>query len=119
MHARNKAQFGLAVKIYSVKIFLLNNSAICLVNTKAQNKQMHGRISPRRACNPCGYTMKISCRYHKLLIYHVKTITEKDGLPPFKFGWSTIGTVRIRFLKKDSFVTYSEHNQNFMERADL
>ena len=39
---------------------------------KPQNKQMHGRISPRRACNPCGYTMKMISWYHRLLIYDVK-----------------------------------------------
>ena len=45
---------------------------------------MHGRISPRRACNPCGYTMKISSRYHRLLIYDVKRTTKIDGMGPFK-----------------------------------
>ena len=39
---------------------------------KPQNKQMHGRISPRTACNLCGYTMKMSSRYHRLLIYVIK-----------------------------------------------
>ena len=38
---------------------------------KLQNKQMHGRISPRRACNPCGYTIKMNSRDHRLLIYDV------------------------------------------------
>ena len=52
--------------LQSKQIFILNNSAIWLVNTKPQNKQMHGRISPVRACNPCGNTMKISSRYHRL-----------------------------------------------------
>ena len=78
------AEFGLAIKICSVWIFILNNSAIWLVNTKPQNKQMHGRISSRRTCNPCGYTMKISYRYHKLLIYYVKRTTKIDGMDPFK-----------------------------------
>ena len=27
---------------------------------------------PRRSCNPCGYTMKMSSRYHRLLIYDEK-----------------------------------------------
>ena len=44
---------------------------------------MHGRISPIRGCNPCGYTMKMSSRYHKLLIYDVKLTTKIDGLGPF------------------------------------
>ena len=78
-----KAQFGLAIKIYSVWIVIVNKSAIWLVKTKPQNKQMHGRIPPRRACNPCGYTMKISCRYHRLLIYDVKRTTKIDGMGPY------------------------------------
>ena len=42
--ARNyKAQFGLAIKIY-LCMCIINNSAIWLVNTKPQNKQMHCRI---------------------------------------------------------------------------
>ena len=84
MSARNyKAQFGLAIKIYSVWIFILNNSAIWLVKTKLQNKQMHCRISPR-TCTPCGYTLKIS-RDHRLLIYDENRTTETDGMGPFKY----------------------------------
>ena len=64
-------------------IFMLNNSAIWLVNMKPQNKQMHCRISPRSSCNPCGYTMKISSRYHRPLIYDIKRITKIDGMGPF------------------------------------
>ena len=45
---------------------------------------MHDRISPRRACNPCGYTMKMSSRYPRLLIYDVKRTTKIDGMGPFK-----------------------------------
>ena len=63
---------------------MLNNSTIWLVNMKPRNKQMHCCISPRRACNPCGYTMKISSRYHRLLIYDVKRTTKIDGIGPFK-----------------------------------
>ena len=62
----------------------MDNNAIFLVNTKPQNKQMLCRISPRRACNQCGYTMKISSMYHKLLIYDVKGTTKIDGMGPFK-----------------------------------
>ena len=47
-------------------------------------KYMHIRISPRKACNPCGYTMKISSRYHRLLIYDIKRTTKLDGMGPFK-----------------------------------
>ena len=69
MPANNyKAQSDLAIKIK----FLLNNSAIWLVNTQPQNKQMHCQISPGKSCNPCDYTMKISSMYHELLIYDVK-----------------------------------------------
>ena len=78
-----KAQFCLAIKIYSVWIFILNNSTIWLVKAKPQNMQMHCPISLRRACNLCGYTMKISSRYHRLLIYDVKS-TKIDGMGPFK-----------------------------------
>ena len=45
---------------------------------------MHCRFSPRRMCNPCGYTMKICSRYHRLLIYNIKRTTEIDGMGPFK-----------------------------------
>ena len=45
---------------------------------------MHCRISPRRMCNPCGYTMKISSRYHRILIYDVKRNIKIDGIGPFK-----------------------------------
>ena len=62
----------------------MNNSAIWLVNTEPQNKQMHYRIFPRRACNLCGYTMKISSMYHRLLNYDVKLTTKIDGMGPFK-----------------------------------
>ena len=85
MPARNyKAQFGLAIKIHSVWIFILNNSAIWRVKMKPQNKQMHYRFSPRRTFKPCGYKMKISCRYHRLLIYDVKRTTKIDGMGPSK-----------------------------------
>ena len=39
---------------------------------KPQNKQMQCRISPRTTCSPCGYTMKMNSRYHRLLMYDVK-----------------------------------------------
>ena len=66
----------------------MNNSVIGLVNTKPQNKQMHCQISPRNACNPCGYTMKISSRYYRLLIYDEKRITKIDGMGPFIYKFS-------------------------------
>ena len=45
---------------------------------------MNFGISPRRTCNQCGYTMKISSMYHRHLIYDVKRTTEIDGMGPFK-----------------------------------
>ena len=35
-------------------------------------------------CETCGYTMKISSRYHRLLIYNKKRTTTIDGMGPFK-----------------------------------
>ena len=63
---------------------MLNNSATWLVTTKPQNKQTHCRISPRRMCNPSGYAMKISSKYHRFLICDVKRTTKKEGMSPFK-----------------------------------
>ena len=78
MPARNKkAQFGSAK-------FIWNISTIWLVNTELQNLQIHCRISPRSTCNICGYTMKISSRHHRLLIYDVKSNSEIDGMGPFR-----------------------------------
>ena len=74
-------------QIYSFWIFILNNSAIWLVNTKPQIKQMYCQILPRRMCNPCGYTMKINSRYLRLLIFDVKRTTKIDGMGPFKLNW--------------------------------
>ena len=62
---------------------MLNNITVWLVNTKTQNKQMHCRISPRRTCNPRGYTIKMGSRYHKLLIYNVRRATKIDGMGHF------------------------------------
>ena len=61
----------------------MNNNAIWLVNTKPQNKQMQCQISPRRAWNPCGYTMKMSSRHHRLLIFDVKRSAKIDGMGTF------------------------------------
>ena len=62
---------------------MVNNSAIWLVNEKPQNKQMYCRISQRRMCKPCAYTVKISSRYRRHLIYDVKRTTKIDGMGPF------------------------------------
>ena len=61
MSARNyKAQFGFAITLYSALPHSL-----------------------RRTHNPCDHTMKISSRYHRLLIYDVKKTTKIDGMGPF------------------------------------
>ena len=65
---------------------MLKNSAIWLVNTKPQNKQMPCRFLPRKTCNSCGYTMKISSMLHRLLIYDINRTTKIDGMGPFKDG---------------------------------
>ena len=44
---------------------------------------MHCQISPRKTCNPCGCTMKISSWCHRLLFYEVKRTTRIDGMGPF------------------------------------
>ena len=44
---------------------------------------MHCQILLRRTCNTCDYTMKMSSKYHRLLIYDVKRTTEIDGMGPF------------------------------------
>ena len=56
----------------------MNNSAIWLVNTKPQNKQMNYRFSPeKRAIN-------VGIQYHRLLNNDVKRTTKLDGMGPFK-----------------------------------
>ena len=65
---------------------------------------MHGRISPRRACNPCGYTMKMSSRYHRLLIYDVKRITKIDGMGPANLNKSL--PVNILLKLKLNVITF-------------
>ena len=42
------------------------------MNKKPQSKQMHDRISPRRSCNSCGYTMKMNSWNHSLSSHDVK-----------------------------------------------
>ena len=49
-------------------------------NTKPQNRQINYQFSRRRTCNPCGYKMKISFRYYRLLIYDIKRTTKIDGM---------------------------------------
>ena len=70
--------FRHSLGLQSKQKFIVDNRTIWLVNMKRQNKQMHGWISPRRACDPCG-TGKMSSMYHMLLIYDVKWTTKIDG----------------------------------------
>ena len=66
-------------------VFILNDSAIWLVNKASHNTKIHCRISLRRTCRPCGFTIEVSSRGHRLLIYFVKRITEIDGKDPLLY----------------------------------
>ena len=78
MPARNeKAQFGL------LKI-ILNNSAIWLVKTKPQICKCIAKFHPEERAAHEVYTMKMSSRYHRLLIYDVKRNSEIDDMGPFQ-----------------------------------
>ena len=55
---------------------MLNQGAIRLISK-------HCRILPIITCRPCGFTMKISSRGHRLLNYIVKRNSKTDGLGPF------------------------------------
>ena len=70
---------------------------------------MHGRILPRRAYNSCDFTMKMSFRYHRLLIYDVKQTTKIDGMGPFKPLTLTIIT-RINRVREGKIDLKSEIN---------
>ena len=45
---------------------------------------MYCKISPRRMCNPCGYTMKMSLRRFRHLINYVNRNHKIDGMGPFQ-----------------------------------
>ena len=66
---------------------------------------MHGQILPGRACNSCGFTMKMSSRYRRLLIYDVNQTTKIDGMGPFK--------IKIKMHTEDLlvFVNFVFYNQ--------
>ena len=78
------SNFGLAIKTFPGKVFILNESAIWLFNKELHNTQIHCLISLSRTCRPCGFTMTISSRGHRRLIYIVKRNTKTDGMGPFK-----------------------------------
>ena len=71
---------------------------------------MHGRISAKRACNSCGFTIKMSSRYHRLLIYDVKRTTKIDGMGPFDFAAEprTKGS-NYKILKERSKTSMRQH----------
>ena len=72
MPARNyKAQSDLAI---TIEIYI-EYRAIWLENTKPQNKQMHCRISPRRAC--MWLYNENQFLHHRLLIFDAKLPTKK------------------------------------------
>ena len=50
--------------------------------------KLHCKISPRITCNPCGNTMKMSLRYHRLLIYDVKELLKWTVWVPLRNAWS-------------------------------
>ena len=66
---------------------------------------MHCRYSPRRTCNPCGYSMKISFMYQRSLIYDVKINAKIDGMGPF----SIIPSISM------GIVHFSELLQNILQ----
>ena len=61
----------------------MHESGICLLNKELHNMYIHCRISPRRTCTLCGFTMKISSRGQRHFIYNVKRNTKRDGMGPF------------------------------------
>ena len=72
----------------SVLIFILNNSVIWLENMKP---------------NPCGYTMKVSCRYQRIFIYDVKRTTKVDGMGQL-IGASKVPMSSTYFSSRDRFL---------------
>ena len=70
---------------------------------------MHGRILPRRACNSCGFTMKMSSRYHRLLIYDVKRTTKIDGMGPFKISYRLL--IKFQQIKTNTGISFSLKNR--------
>ena len=53
---------GLALQIYSVYMFKLNESATCLVKKELHSTLMKCQIKPRITCEISGFTMKIDSK---------------------------------------------------------
>ena len=53
------------------------------MNKKSHNTNIHCRISPRKTCKHCGFTMEV--RGHRLLFYFAKRINEIDGEDPLLY----------------------------------
>ena len=75
---------------------------------------IHLQISPRRTCRLCGFTMTISSRGHRLLIYILKIHTKTDGMGPFnkmirKLAWNNF----IEVLVTLSVETWDERETTF------
>ena len=76
--------------MYPVRSFILNESAIWLLNKESHKSKYICRNSPRRTCRPCGFTMKISYTGHRHLMHIVKRNTKTVGIGPFKI-WTGLG----------------------------
>ena len=68
-------------------------------------------------CNPCGYTMEITCRYHKLLIYDIKRTTKIEGRPmgPFNSKYkngSSGSTCRVQTISICAYNFFVLHLYN-------
>ena len=85
---------------------------------------MCGRLLPRRACNSFGFTVKMSSRYRRLLIYDVKRTTKIDGMGPFycaencmKKIWANLITFHynIGYMRRDHTFMYFQIKSDLRE----
>ena len=87
---------------------------------------MHGRILPEeRATLQCGFTMKMSSRCHRLLIYDVKRTTKIEGMGSFNCAencmkkiWANFITFHynIGYMRRDHNFTYFQIKSNLREK---
>ena len=82
---------------------------------------MHGRILPRRECNSCGFTMKMSSRYQRLSIYDVKRTTKIDGMCPFKLYVVQLQYAIFSFIHrlKPDYLNIKNEIKNLFQVLDL
>ena len=66
--------------LQSKQKFILDNSAIWLVNQNHKISKCMAEFYPEERANPCGFTIKMSSTYHRLLIYDVKRTTKIDSM---------------------------------------